>query len=243
MISAVRAPLILVIEDRPEMLALLQRTLTGNGFQVLPAADARAGLAAAREREPELIILDIGLPDRNGFDVARELRERSYTGALLILTARDSVPDKVLGLEAGADDYLAKPFDPDELTARVNALLRRSRRGAIETTLELGQLTLQLIPRHASWAGTPIPLTQREFGLLEFLMRNAERPVSREVISQAVWGREASGAPNVIGVYISYLRRKLADAGAPPILETVAGGGYVLRSQPSAPQKRGAREP
>jgi DNA-binding response OmpR family regulator len=226
------------------MLALIQRTLTCAGFEVLAAHDAAAGLSAAFGREPALIILDVGLPDRNGFDVARELRERSYPGALLMLTARDSVADKVLGLEAGADDYLAKPFDPDELTARVNALLRRNRRGAIETTLEHGELTLQLIPRLASWAGTQIALTQREFGLLEFLMRHAERPVSREEISRAVWGRGATGAPNVIGVYISYLRRKLADAGAPPILETVTGGGYVLRSQPSSPtQKREAREP
>jgi DNA-binding response OmpR family regulator len=243
--SAAKPPLILVIEDRPEMVALLHRTLSQCGFDVLPASDAQAGLALARDREPSLIILDIGLPDRSGLDVARELRGRSYGGALLMLTARDSVADKVLGLQAGADDYLAKPFDPDELTARVHALLRRTRRGAIETILEHGELSIQLIPRVATWAGTPISLTQREFGLLEFLMRNAEHTVSREAISRAVWGREASNAPNVIGVYVSYLRRKLSDAGAPQILETVSGGGgYVLRSKPSAAApKRGAREP
>ena len=244
MVFAAHTTLILVIEDRPEMLALTQRTLAGSGFEVVAASDAEAGLAAAFDRPPDLIILDVGLPDRNGFDVARELRERSYPGALLMLTARDSVADKVMGLQSGADDYLAKPFDPDELTARVHALLRRTRRGAIETTLEHGQLTLHLIPRQALWAGTQIALTQREFGLLEFLMRHAERTVSREEISRAVWGRDAAGEPNVVGVYISYLRRKLADAGAPQILETVAGTGYVLRSQPSPPApKRGAREP
>jgi DNA-binding response OmpR family regulator len=243
MSSSAQVPLILVIEDRPEMLALLQRTLMGSGFEVVPTSDAKAGLAVALERQPDLIILDVGLPDRNGFEVARELRERSYPGALLMLTARDSVADKVLGLEAGADDYLAKPFDPDELNARVNALLRRTRRGTIETTLEHGQLILELIPRLASWAGTPISLTQREFGLLEFLIRNAERAVSRDAISRAVWGRDASDAPSVISVYISYLRRKLADAGAPQILETVPDG-YILRRQPSAATpKRGAREP
>jgi DNA-binding response OmpR family regulator len=242
MVDAARGPMILVIEDRPEMMALLLRTLSSAGYDVVPASNAEHGLSLAFARDPSLIILDVGLPDRSGLDVARELRERSYHGAVLMLTARDSVADKVEGLNAGADDYLSKPFDPDELTARVLALLRRSRRAGVETTLALGQLSLHLIARRAYWAGTAIPLTQREYELLEFLMRHAEQRVSREEISRGVWGREAD-APNVVGVYVSYLRRKLSRAGAPAILETLSGG-YALRSHPTAPGgKSRAREP
>ncbi len=242
MVDAARGPLILVIEDRPEMMALVHRTLSGDGFAVVQASNAQRGLTAAFERDPQLIILDVGLPDRSGLDVARDLRAGSFHGALLMLTARDSVADKVEGLNAGADDYLSKPFDPDELTARVQALLRRSRRSGAETTLALGQLRLHLVARQASWAGTAIPLTQREYELLEFLMRQAEQRVTHEEISREVWGRE-DNAHNVVGVYISYLRRKLANAGAPAIIETMSGG-YALRSQPTPPSRKSrAREP
>ena len=218
------------------MLALLHRTLDGSGYRLIQASDAKGGLAAALEQHPSLIILDVGLPDGSGFDVVRDLRRRAYREPVLMLTARGSVEDKVCGLEAGADDYLAKPFDTDELTARINALLRRARYGPAETTLEVGKLVIDLLSRQVSYGGIPIPLTQREFELIAFLARNADRVVSRETISRSVWERDESETPNIVSVYVSYLRRKLADVGAPSILEAMTRGGYILRSGPG---KRG----
>jgi two-component system response regulator MprA len=243
MLAPPRSALILLVEDRPEMLALLTRTLSSEGYAVASAADAAGGIATIFDRKPSLVVLDVGLPDRNGFEVVRDLRQRGFVGPVLMLTARDSVADKVAGLEAGADDYLAKPFDPDELTARVHALLRRAQRGGAETQLELGALRVDLIAREVTWSGMDIALTQREFELLVFLMRNAGRQLSRDEISRAVWGREATGAPNIVGVYVSYLRKKLDDAGAPPLLETAAGGYVLQREARPDGGKRRAREP
>lgn len=225
------------------MLALLTRTLSSEGHDVIFASDAERGIAAAMARSPALIVLDVGLPDRSGFEVVRDLRRRGFASPVLMLTARDSVADKVAGLEAGADDYLAKPFDPDELTARVRALLRRAQRGGAETRLEVGELTIDLIAREVSWGDTEISLTQREFELLAYLMRNAGRVLTRDTISRAVWDREATGAPNIVRVYVSYLRKKLEEAGVPPLLETV-DDGYVLQHQPgTGSKKRKARGP
>jgi DNA-binding response OmpR family regulator len=243
MIAAAYASPILLIEDRHEMLALLTRTLSTEGHDVISASDAERGIAVAMNRQPALIVLDVGLPDRSGFEVVRDLRRRGYARPVLMLTARDSVADKVAGLEAGADDYLAKPFDPNELIARVHALLRRAQRGGAETRLQVGDLTMDLIAREVSWGTTAISLTQREFELLAYLMRNAGTVLTRDVISRAVWDREASGAPNIVGVYVSYLRKKLDDAGAPPLLATITGG-YVLQPEPgTGSKKRKARGP
>jgi DNA-binding response OmpR family regulator len=234
---------ILLIEDRHEMLALLTRTLSTEGHEVISASDAERGVSAAMDESPALIVLDVGLPDRSGFDVVRDLRRRGFARPVLMLTARDSVAEKVAGLEAGADDYLARPFDPDELTARVRALLRRAQRGGAETRLAVGDLSVDLIAREVRWAGAEICLTQREFELLAYLMRNAGRVLTRDMISRAVWDREATGAPNIVGVYVSYLRKKLDEAGAPPLLET-ADRGYMLQDKPGTePKKRKTREP
>ena len=244
MVALSTAPTILVIEDRPEMLALLQRTLNDSGYRLIQASDAARGLAAALEQHPSLIILDVGLPDACGFDVVRDLRRRAYHEPVLMLTARGSVEDKVCGLEAGADDYVAKPFDADELTARINALLRRSRRGPAETTLEVGGLVIDLISRNVSYDGAPIALTRREFEVIVFLARNADRVVSRETISRSVWERPGKETENMVSVYVSYLRRKLDDAGAWHVLDALPRGGYVLRSRPETAGKRGpARGP
>ncbi len=220
------------------MIALLSRTLRSEGHDILTASDASGGMMMALARRPSLIVLDVGLPDRSGFDVVRDLRRRGFAGPVLMLTARDSVADKVAGLEAGADDYLAKPFDPDELTARVRALIRRASRGGSDTRLSVGQLAVDLIAREVKWGNAEIALTQREYELLVFLMRNVGRILTRDEISRAVWDRGASGAPNIVGVYVSYLRKKLDDAGAPALIET-ATRGYILQHEPrSTPATR-----
>jgi DNA-binding response OmpR family regulator len=233
MVALSDSPVILIIEDRPEMMALLRRTFDGTGYRLIHATDAKRGLAAALEERPSLVILDVGLPDGCGFDVVRDLRRRAYREPVLILTGRGSIEDKVHGLEAGADDYMAKPFDTNELNARINALLRRARTGAADTTLEVGKLLVDLLAREVSYAGKPVALTQREFELLAFLARNADRVISRETISRSVWEREDTEMDNIVTVYVSYLRRKLAEAGAPEILASFPRGGYVLRSAPA----------
>jgi DNA-binding response OmpR family regulator len=189
-----------------------------------------AALDAALDHGPDLVILDVGLPKRNGLSVARELRRRGFRAPVLMLTARDTVPDKVSGLDAGADDYLAKPFDYDELLARVKALLRRSSMRADDTTLRVGDLALDPVSREVTRAGQPVPLTQKEFALLEYLMRNAGRTLSREQISEHVWKHEFDPSTNIVDVYINYLRKKL-DGDSPPLVHTVRGTGYVLESR------------
>ena len=225
------------------MLALLARTLSSEGHDVIFAMDAAHGLAAAMASDPSLVVLDVGLPDGTGFDVVRDLRRRGFARPVLMLTAHDSVADKVAGLEAGADDYLAKPFDPEELTARVRALLRRAQRGGAETRLEVGRLTMDLIARTVVWGATEIALTQREFELLAYFMRHPGVMLSRDTISRAVWDRGATETPNIVRVYVSYLRKKLDEAGVPELLETV-DDGYVLHDQPGAAvRKRKTRGP
>ena len=220
---------ILVIEDRKEVLDVLQRTLSDNGYVVRTATDGDAGLELALDLRPDLIILDIGLPKRSGIQVARELRSRAFTAPVLMLTARDTVSDKVTGLDAGADDYLAKPFDYDELLARVKALLRRSTLRADETMMHVGDLTLDPIAREVTRGGRRIALTQKEYSLLEYLVRHAGHPVSREQISEQVWKQEFDPSTNIVDVYINYLRKKLESEGGSPLVHTVRGVGYVMR--------------
>ncbi|MFL5580390.1 MAG: response regulator transcription factor [Gemmatimonadaceae bacterium] len=220
---------ILVVDDRPELLDVLQRTLARNGYAVRTAGDGDAALDAALDHGPDLVILDVGLPKRNGLSVARELRRRGFRAPVLMLTARDTVPDKVSGLDAGADDYLAKPFDYDELLARVKALLRRASMRADDTTLRVGDLALDPVGREVTRGGQPVSLTQKEFALLEYLMRNAGRTLTREQISEHVWKHEFDPSTNIVDVYISYLRNKLGDGGRGSAIQTVRGVGYVLR--------------
>jgi two-component system response regulator MprA len=220
---------ILVVEDRREVLDVLQRTLSDNGYAVLTATDGDAGLELALDRKPDLVILDIGLPKLNGLHVARELRSRAFTAPVLMLTARDTVSDKVTGLDAGADDYLAKPFDYDELLARIKALLRRSTIRANETMMHVGDLALDPLSRDVSRAGRKIALTQKEYALLEYLMRHAGIPVSREQISEHVWKQPFDPSTNIVDVYINYLRKKLEVNEGSPLVHTVRGVGYVMR--------------
>jgi two-component system response regulator MprA len=221
---------VLIVEDRKEVLEVLQRTLSSNGYRVHTASDGDAGLNAALDLQPDLVILDVGLPKQSGFDVAKELRRRGFRAPVLMLTARVSVSDKVTGLDAGADDYLAKPFDYDELLARVKALLRRSAFRADETVLRVGDLTLDPLSRDVTRAGRNIALTQKEYALLEYLMRHAGIPVTREQIAEQVWKATHDPGTNIVDVYINYLRKKLEGESDEPLVHTVRGVGYVLKA-------------
>ncbi|HEX3160026.1 MAG TPA: response regulator transcription factor [Gemmatimonadaceae bacterium] len=220
---------ILVVEDRAEMREVLRRALTESGYTVLTAGDGDAGLAAAREHAPDLVILDVGLPRRDGLAVTRVLRAEQFSAPILMLTAHGTVSDKVQGFDAGADDYLAKPYNHDELLCRVRALLRRSRTEA--NIIRHGDITCDPLTRSAARGARPLALTKREFAVLELLLRNGGRLVTREMLAEQVWRSEFTPENNVIDVYISYLRAKLVAGGEPQVLMTVRGRGYILRAE------------
>ena len=222
---------ILVVEDSPDVVALLERVLGEQGYDVFTAGDGESALARALHDVPDLVILDLGLPGRDGLEVAEELRSRGSIAPVLMLTARDRVSDRLTGFDAGADDYLAKPFDSEELVARVRALLRRSVLRTRAERLHVGDLTLDPVTREVWRGARHIALTQREFGLLEYLMRNTARPMSRAAIAAHVWKQTLSDADttNIVDVYVAYLRKKLEVDDESPMLHTVRGVGYVLR--------------
>ncbi|HXE59136.1 MAG TPA: response regulator transcription factor [Gemmatimonadaceae bacterium] len=230
-------PSVLVVEDDRDLLSVLQRILSGEGFNVRSAQDGEAGLLEALDHAPDLVILDIGLPRKNGVEVARELRSRGFRAPMLMLTARTSVSDKVSGLDAGADDYLPKPFEFAELLARVKALLRRSSLTAESAVMRVRDLSLDPISRRVERGGKEIELTQKEYALLEYLMRNMGRTVSRQMISEHVWRQQVDPLTNVVDVYINYLRKKLEEDRDHPLIHTVRGSGYVLRDD-AAPAVR-----
>ena len=218
---------ILVVDDDPQISGLLKRGLAFEGYAVETAADGMEALAKARENEPDLVILDILMPGMDGFEVARRLRLGSQV-PILMLTARGMVADKVTGLNAGADDYLVKPFDFDELLARVKALLRRSQPEQ-EEVLRFADISLNPTTRQVDRSGTPVELTAKEFDLLEFFLRHPRQVLRREQIYERVWGFDFEGESNVIEVYMRYLRIKLEAGGRPRIIHTVRSVGYVLR--------------
>ncbi|MGH7624327.1 MAG: response regulator transcription factor [Gemmatimonadaceae bacterium] len=222
---------VLVIDDDLDLLAVLNRILEREGYTVRSAKDGEEGLHAALDHAPDLIILDLGLPRMSGVDVARELRSRGFLTPMLMLTARGSVPDRVSGLDAGADDYLAKPFDFAELLARVKALLRRSALTAESAVMRVDDLSVDPISRHVERGGQRIELTQKEYALLEYLMRNMGRVVSRQMISENVWHQPLDPLTNVVDVYINYLRRKIDREQGRPLIHTVRGSGYVLKAE------------
>jgi DNA-binding response OmpR family regulator len=223
-----RAPRVLVVEDDEDIAQALQRSLRMEGYEVRAAVDGKAALEHGRSFAPDLVILDLGLPEIDGIEVAKRLRADDDV-PILILTARDALDSRVEGLDAGADDYLVKPFERQELLARMRALLRRRPpRGS--APLKVGDLSLNVDTHEITRGERPIELTQREFELLEYLMRNERIVISRQRLLDEVWGYDPFSTTNTIEVFVSNLRRKLEAEGEPRLLHTIRGAGYVLRA-------------
>jgi two-component system response regulator MprA len=218
---------ILVIEDEERIRNFLQRGLTFEGYRVDTAPDGEAGLEIARDNPPDLVLLDLMLPGLDGLEVCRRLRSVSDL-PILMLTARESVEDRVTGLDAGADDYLVKPFAFDELMARVRALLRRAQPTKPQV-YRFGDLELDTGTRQGRRAGRLFDLTAKEYELLELFMRHPRQVLTREIIFDRVWDYDFGGESNIIEVYVRYLRQKTEADGLPRLIHTVRGIGYVLR--------------
>jgi two-component system response regulator MprA len=219
---------ILVIDDDPKIRSVVRRGLVYEGFRVTEAGSGEEGLDKARDHTPDLVVLDVMLPGIDGLEVCRRLRAAGDEVAILMLTARDEVKDRVEGLETGADDYLVKPFSFEELLARVRALLRRRPTQSGEM-LRFVDLELDVDAREASRAGRSITLTTTEFNLLLLLLRHPRKVLTRDVIMDRVWSYDFGGESNVLEVYIRYLRNKLEAGGEPRLIHTVRGSGYVLK--------------
>ena len=222
---------VLVVEDDPAISRFVVRGLREEQYRVDLAEDGMTGERLARDESFDAIVLDVLLPGMDGFAVCRSLRRHGVDTPVLMLTARDAVPDRIRGLDAGADDYLLKPFAFDELLARLRALTRRGRTRQLDTTLTYGPLVLDTASHTVRAAGQPVELSATEYRLLEHLLRHAETIVSREQLADHVWGGEYDPFSNVADVYIGYLRRKLRAAGLDaPLIHTVRGMGYLLKT-------------
>ncbi len=222
---------ILVVEDERKVAGFIRQGLEEEGHTVEVAADGTAALELVEAGPPyDLIVLDVMLPRRDGFAVLRALRERRDSTPVLMLTARDSVADKVTGLDLGADDYLTKPFAFDEFLARVRALLRRAGEQRLPV-LRAGDLTLDPATREVKRGGRRITLTSREYALLEYFLRNAGRVLTRPMIAEHVWGIDFDAESNIIDVYVGYLRRKIDADGESRLLHTIRGAGYTLKAE------------
>ncbi|MCZ6917559.1 MAG: response regulator transcription factor [Gemmatimonadetes bacterium] len=217
---------VLIVEDDRNLRGFLRKAFREEGYATDECESGDRAIDRALKRPYDCIVLDLMLPGVDGFEVVKELRRRTVLTPVLILTARDEVGSRVRGLEAGADDYLPKPFDLAELMARVHALIRRAAFRHGDVTLAVGDITLDPLERRVTRVGRRVELSPREFSLLEFLMRNAGRPVSRSRIAQAVWNYQFDTETNVVDVYINYLRKKLAFGDSAPVIHTVRGVGY-----------------
>ena len=219
---------ILVIDDDAKIRTVVRRGLAYEGYRVVEAASGEEGLEKAREHLPDLVVLDIMLPGIDGIEVTRRLRSGGDEVAILMLTARDEVKDRVEGLENGADDYLVKPFSFEELLARVHALLRRRTAPAGEM-LRFADFELDVDAREGRRAGRKIELTTTEFSLLLLFLRHPRKVLTRDVIMEHVWSYDFEGESNVLEVYVRYLRNKLEATGEPRLIHTIRGAGYVLK--------------
>ncbi len=221
-------PNILIVDDDPKLIEMLRRTLRYEGYRVATAANGLEALAKSQTERLDLVVLDWLMPDLDGLEVAKRFRAAGNT-PILMLTAKDAVEDRVEGLDAGADDYLVKPFAPAELLARIRALLRRSEAAGVEQPLVYSDLTLDPITREAKRGDRRMDLTPKEFDLLSYLLRYPRWVLPRDRILQDVWGYDFDGQGNVLEVYIGYLRTKTEAGGEPRLIQTVRGVGYVLR--------------
>jgi DNA-binding response OmpR family regulator len=220
-------PRVLVVEDERKVLRSLERGLQTEGYEVVCAADGEEGFELAATQRFDCLVLDLMLPGRDGLQVLADLRRRGSALPVLILTARDTVEDRVTGLDGGADDYLVKPFAFAELLARLRVLLRRGKEP--EIILRADDLEMDLVRRRVARAGAPVSLTQREFELLEYLLRHKNATVTRDMLGRDVWKEPGHALTNVIDVFVTHLRRKIQGAGQRPLIHTVRGLGYSLR--------------
>lgn len=220
---------VLVVDDEPVLAELVSMALRYEGWDIATAGDGATAIALARENAPDVVVLDVMLPDMSGLDVLARLREQIPGLPLLLLTAKDSVEDRIAGLTAGGDDYVTKPFSLEEVVLRLRALLRRT--GVSETggaKIVVGDLVLDEDSHDVTRAGDPITLTATEFELLRFMMRNSKRVLSKAQILDRVWSYDFGGRSNIVELYVSYLRKKI-DSGREPMIHTLRGAGYVLK--------------
>ena len=222
---------ILIVEDEAKIARFIELELNHEGYEAEKAFDGRTGLDMALAGDYDLMLLDVMLPGLNGLELLRRLRNEGSTLPVILLTARDSVMDKVTGLDMGADDYITKPFAIEELLARIRAALRKKERPAEQrqTVLRCGNLVLDPARHTVSYSGLPVTLTFKEFALLQTLMENRDIVLSRDTLLEKVWGYDYMGETNIVDVYIRYLRQKLSEAFAPKLIQTVRGVGYVLK--------------
>ncbi len=221
---------ILVVEDQPNLLRSVTRTLSDSGFDAVAAGSLKSAQALLTP-DVDLIILDLMLPDGNGLDWLMELKRIGTRPSILVVTARDAIKDRVAGLDAGADDYLVKPFAMDELLARIRLLLRRQQ-SEMKPVASFADVRVDLVARQAYRGSVSLELQNRQLELLVYLIRNANQVVTREMIAQSVWGEDTATWTNVIAVHINQLRKKLEIPGRPPILHTIRGQGYMLGLMP-----------
>jgi two-component system response regulator MprA len=220
---------ILVVDDDAALRRALRRVLAASGFEVAEAASGMEALAELRSRSFDLVVLDVMMPGRDGIEVCEQIRAQGEGLPVLMLTARDAVRDRVVGLEAGADDYLVKPFANEELVARIRALLRRA--GTAQAVLAFADLELDVLTRDARRAERPIELSPIEFELLEFFLRHPRQVLTRGLIYERVWGYDASLSSNSLDVFVGHLRRKLEAAGERRLIHTVRGVGFTMRER------------
>ncbi len=222
---------VLIVEDQTKLLETLRRGLEAEGYEVVEAANGPDGYQSALGGAVDVVVLDLMLPGRHGLDVLRDLRAEGFSRPILVLTALDSIEERVQGLDSGANDYLVKPFAFAELLARIRALLR-SDLPARELILRADDLELDLLARRVSRAGNPIELTGREYELLEYLLRHKNEVVTRDMIARDVWKETTGAMTRVIDVYINALRKKVEQPAGRPLIRTVRGIGYALKEEP-----------
>ncbi|OSC41518.1 two-component system response regulator TcrX [Mycobacterium decipiens] len=221
---------VLVVDDEPVLAEMVSMALRYEGWNITAAGDGSSAIAAARTERPDVVVLDVMLPDMSGLDVLHKLRNENPGLPVLLLTAKDAVEDRIAGLTAGGDDYVTKPFSIEEVVLRLRALLRRTRVTTVDSGAQLivGDLVLDEDSHEVTRAGEPVSLTSTEFELLRFMMRNSKRVLSKAQILDRVWSYDFGGRSNIVELYISYLRKKI-DNGREPMIHTLRGAGYVLK--------------